>query len=166
MARDLLDYARPAAFRLQEVSLVEVLEASLDLLKFHLRKLDVQVERRFEPGAPNVVGDRGRLRQLFLNLIVNAVHAMENAPVRKLTLGLRRSESAVVAEISDTGPGIPAALRDRIFEPFFTTKDGGKGTGLGLFIVHGIVEQHGGRVEALDGEGRGAKLRVELPAAL
>jgi signal transduction histidine kinase len=116
------------------------------------------------PGLPDVLADAELLRQAFLNLCVNAVQAMGDRGGGRLTVRARRAEDgAVVAEVEDTGPGVPADAAAHVFEPFFTTK--ANGTGLGLAIVLQAAEAHGGTVEVERAAAGGALFRVRLPAA-
>jgi two-component system, NtrC family, sensor kinase len=115
------------------------------------------------PGVPDVNVDAELLRQAFLNLCVNAVHAMGAQGGGTLTARLRAEGEQVVAEVEDTGPGIAADHVDHVFEPFYTTK--AEGTGLGLAIVRQAAETHGGTVEVTSAPGQGATFRVRLPAA-
>ena len=110
-----------------------------------------------------VEGDAGQLQQVLMNLAVNAKDAMPAGGT--LTLRTRYRGGEAVVEVADTGHGMDAATRAHLFEPFFTTKDAGQGTGLGLSVVHGIVEQHGGRIEVESTPGEGSVFRVLLPAA-
>ncbi len=123
--------------------------------------------RDFRP-APRVLADPIGLSQVYLNLILNALQAIEgrNNPDDYVRLATYLSETGeVVGEVEDTGPGVPEELAGRIFEPFFTTKPPGKGTGLGLAVSHQIVRGLGGRLEVITPRERGALFRVTLPAA-
>ncbi|MHC5039004.1 MAG: sensor histidine kinase, partial [Planctomycetota bacterium] len=116
----------------------------------------------------SVNADPSQIQQVFLNLLTNALHAVENAPRKRVRVTLRREPDAVVAEVADSGAGIPPPERDRIFEPFFTTKDGRGdtarvGTGLGLSVTYGIVEDHGGSIEAGESDLGGAAFSLRLP---
>jgi signal transduction histidine kinase len=124
-----------------------------------------RVERVVEIAGdlPPVVADTGLLRQAFLNLCVNAVHAMADRGGGTLTARARAEGAQVVVEIADTGPGLDPEVARRIFEPFFTTK--AEGTGLGLAIVQQAAEAHGGTVVVESEPGRGATFRIRLPAA-
>ena len=127
------------------------LERSIDLV------LDLQATRA-------VVGDFSMLEQVVMNLAVNARDAMPEGG--ELRIATRDEGASVVLEVTDTGVGIPPALRERVFEPYFTTKASGsqKGTGLGLATVYGIVSAHGGTIEVRDGAPRGTRMRLALPA--
>jgi two-component system sensor histidine kinase AtoS len=120
----------------------------------------IQVLDRAEPHLPAVLGHADQLEQVMLNLFMNAIEAMPQGG--RLEVATRARDSGIEVIVSDTGSGVPAALRDRIFEPFFTDKSGG--TGLGLYLSRQLVEAHGGRLELIAGEG-GARFRILLPAA-
>jgi len=115
-----------------------------------------------DPGVPEVNADPELLRQAFLNLCVNAIHAMQPGGGR-LDVRLRSDGEGAVVEFQDTGPGIDPDTLKHVFEPFFTTK--ANGTGLGLAIVRQAAETHGGTVEVESRPGQGALFRVRLPGA-
>ncbi|HEY7725260.1 MAG TPA: HAMP domain-containing sensor histidine kinase, partial [Anaeromyxobacteraceae bacterium] len=127
-----------------------------------------EVKCDFGP-APHVAADPTRLGQVFVNLLSNAAQAIEpGAPLKNhIRVSCRAGEDGtVVAEVADTGQGMPPEVLKRIFEPFFTTKSAGKGgTGLGLAISHDIVRTMGGRIEVETAVGKGSAFRVVLPAA-
>jgi two-component system NtrC family sensor kinase len=148
-------------------SLNATAEAVIDLLAYNLRTHGVSVERRLAPTLPPTLGDQDQLHQVLLNLVTNAVQAMEALPAdtpRRLVLTSGRAPDgrSIWLEVADTGPGIPAEVAGRIFDPFFTTKPQGVGTGLGLSFSRAIVEGHGGRLDLVPGRG-GARLRITLP---
>lgn len=161
----LLNFSRVRKVAFQEVDLREPLENALCILESKI-KGDVKVKREY--GLPGTVqGDPNELSQLFLNLLTNALDAVDgNGTIRVRTYGRREDahHRRALVEIEDDGPGVPAGDRDRIFEPFFTTKDVGKGTGLGLSIAYSIVKRHQGEVSALCASPRGTVFRVSLPA--
>jgi two-component system sensor histidine kinase HydH len=142
---DFLQFARPREFVPKPVDLEALLGSVLDLLATDAERRGVQVERAFA-GLPPVAGDEGRLRQVAMNITLNALEASAGGGRIRLE-ATDDDDGTVTVTFDDSGAGVPAELRDRIFEPFFTTK--ATGTGLGLPIVHAIVTQHGGtlRVE-------------------
>jgi CheY-like chemotaxis protein len=122
--------------------------------------------KRYEE-VPPVLGSEARLGQVFLNLLVNAAHAIPEGHFsdNEITLTIRAHGNDVAVEVRDTGGGIPQDVRAHLFEPFFTTKPAGRGTGLGLWICQSIVTSMGGRIRIDDAPGRGTAVLVTLPAA-
>lgn len=180
IVRNLLEFSRRREPLVQKVDLVAVTERVLELLEGEFARASICVVRS-EDAPPPVRGDPHLLHQVVLNVVLNAVQALESVQGER-ELRIRFGAAAmpgvhsgdyvegVLLEVEDTGPGIPRDVLPQIFEPFFTTKIGGHGTGLGLAVAAGIVEEHGGgieaaNVEARDGAGRGAVFRVLLPAA-
>ena len=156
------NYSRGDDERLIDVDLERALDDSLDLLRHELRH-GIAVERRYG-AVGRLRAHAGPLNQVFMNLLSNAAQAIAEATGRgTITITTRRTSSEVAVEIEDDGPGIPPEVLPRIFDPFFTTKDVGKGSGLGLSIVHGIVERHGGRIDVDSAPGRGTRFKVTLP---
>lgn len=148
------------------VALAEVIDSALELMGYRLQESDVEVVLDIDTGLPEVVGDPDQLTQVFTNLFINAQQAMQAVDgVRRLTVDAHfdRELNAVCVAVSDTGTGIPDDVRPRIFEPFFTTKEIGQGTGLGLSVSHGIVQAHGGMIDAEQGPGGGTVISVVLP---
>jgi two-component system NtrC family sensor kinase len=148
-----------AGFASRELAdLNALVEDTLAMLRAQARSAVIE----FEPGAiPSVPCEPQQMRGVFLNLINNAVQAVdENGRVRVVT---QSEGDDVVVEVSDSGCGIEAATLDRIFDPFFTTKQVGEGTGLGLAIAWHVVAAHGGRIEVRSAPGNGSCFRVRLP---
>ena len=151
------------------ISINDVISSALELTDYTLRTAGVAVRVNFGTALPPIEGDRDQLHQVLVNLIVNAQQAMEKGEAFEKMLTIRTSVSPagrVLVDVTDTGPGIPDAVRHRIFEPFFTTKrqSSGGGTGIGLSFSQGIVEAHGGTI-SVEASRRGAHFRIELPAA-
>jgi two-component system, NtrC family, sensor kinase len=155
------DFYRPPRGEMAPHNLNEALEATLALAGLHMRHAPMQFIFTPALDLPLVVCNLDRLRQVFLNLVLNAMDAMPNGG--SLTVRTLRSTTVALVEVRDTGIGIPTELRSRLFEPFFTTKP--TGTGLGLSISAHIVTQHGGRIEVESIEGQGSLFRVILPYA-
>jgi len=125
-----------------------------------------EIETRFDvPEGLHAVGHPGHIHQVLMNLVQNAVDAIECQPTRRLEIEGRRGEDDVMLIIRDTGPGIAPEISSRIFDPFFTTKPVGKGTGLGLSISYRIVQEHGGALSAANHPQGGAVMTLTLPAA-
>ena len=156
------NYSRGDDDRLLEVDLHRGLDESLDLLRHHL-KHGITVERGYgEIGR--LRGYAGQLNQVFMNLLTNAAQAIaETGRPGTIRIATERRDGWITVTIIDDGPGIPSELLPRIFDPFFTTKDVGQGSGLGLSIVHGIVERHGGSIAVDSHLGQGTIFTVRLP---
>lgn len=140
----------------------DAVDEALVLLRQQALLSGVEVERRRDDLAL-VTGRIGQVREIFVNLLVNAVHAMVGGG--RLQVHTRVLAGAVAVDVADDGPGVPPPLRERIFEPFFTTRGGQGGTGLGLAISREIAIEQGGSIELLDVSGRGAVFRVSMPRA-
>jgi len=156
------NYSRGDEQRPRELSLARSVDDTLDLLRHHLR--NVRVEKQIDPDL-RITGFPGQIDQVFMNLITNAAQAVgEREPGGTIRVAAAARADDVEITVSDDGPGIAAEVIPRIFDPFFTTKDVGEGSGLGLSIVHGIVDRHGGRIEVQSRMGEGTTFRITLPA--
>jgi two-component system, NtrC family, sensor kinase len=155
------NYSRGDEQRPRDLVLERSIDDTLDLLRHRLR--NVRVEKTIEPDL-RVSGFPGQIDQVFMNLIANAAQAMgdrdEGGTIR---IAAAQRENTVEITVADDGPGIPPEVIGKIFDPFFTTKDVGEGSGLGLSIVHGIVDRHGGRIEVDSHVGKGTTFRIVLP---
>jgi signal transduction histidine kinase len=157
------NYSRGDERRPQELSLARSVDDALDLLRHRLR--NVRVDKQVDP-ALRVQGFPGQIDQVFMNLVTNAAQAIgEREGGGTIRIVATPRDGEVEVTVSDDGPGIPADVLPRIFDPFFTTKDVGEGSGLGLSIVHGIVDRHAGRIEVQSRAGHGTTFRIHLPAA-
>lgn len=166
IADGVLDFSRPRPATKEPVDVNTLLERTLFLLKHHARFKKLTVQTQLEAGLEPVRGNPEQLVQVFMALLLNAVDAMdEHGTVMLRTTRGRRSDEAVIAEVSDTGTGIKRSELNKIFEPFYTTKPPGRGTGLGLSICYGIIAEHGGRLEVESTFGQGSTFRIVLPAA-
>jgi signal transduction histidine kinase len=157
------NYSRTDDERIVDFDLNRGLDDSLELLRHHLKGA-VEVDRKYGD-VGRVKGHAGQLNQVFMNLLTNAAQALSGRPSAKIELTTQRSGDGVIIKVADNGPGIPAEILPKIFDPFFTTKEVGQGSGLGLSIVHGIVERHGGTIEVDSHVGQGTTFTVTLPGA-
>lgn len=151
---------RPDEAEHTKSDLHEGIESALSLLGHELGRR-VRVARDFGP-IPEIECHPGRLIQVFLNLLINAVQAIEGEG--EIRIRTCEQGGAIHIAISDTGKGIPAELQSKIFDPGFTTKEAEAGAGLGLYICHKIVQQHGGRIQVDSEQGKGATFTVMIPA--
>lgn len=166
IVQDLLKSSRERPAEKDWYPITEILEGTLRLMKRQISSSGVELSREWPDPSPYVLADPSQLQQVFVNLISNALHAMESSPGKKLTVRLERDAERVSIHFEDTGCGIPEGDRAKLFDPFFTTKPLGKGTGLGLSVCDGIVSEHGGGIRVSSGEGGGAVFTVVLPSRL
>jgi signal transduction histidine kinase len=161
IVRKLLLFARQITPKQGKVSVNRLAEEVIAFFQARLREQGIKVETRLDGSLPDILADESQIRQIIMNLCVNAIHAMEKGG--RLTVATQARAEEAVLSIRDTGSGIPEEIRDKIFLPFFTTKDVDMGTGLGLSVVHGIVKSHRGRIKVVSDAGQGAEFRVYLP---
>lgn len=161
----LLTFARRKPSERRRINLGQTLDDCLEVLQERLRRIRVRVESRYETllHPVHVHADPDQMSQVFLNLFINAIHAMPDGGT--LRISLERGDGHARAVIADTGHGIPKEDLPKIFHPFFTTKEAGQGTGLGLTVVHGIIQEHGGTITVESEPGTGTTFTVTLPAA-
>jgi two-component system NtrC family sensor kinase len=162
IVNSLLNFSRTSTSELTEVQLNRVIQETLSLLEHQLRKAGIEVRTALDPQLDPVKGNPGKLQQVFLNLFLNARDAMEPRGVLEVTT--RMGDNGVVVEVIDTGHGIAPEHLSRIYDPFFTTKSARKGTGLGLSVTYGIIQEHGGAIEAISRPGEGTCFHLEFPA--
>jgi len=166
VARQLMNYGRPAEHERETINIRDILEDCLGLLKDFGEIKRCEIYRFYRESLPFLIRvDRFQLEQIFVNLIINASHAMEGVEEKKLIVETNLSSDGdfIEVSISDTGCGIPEENMERIFNPFFTTKEGAKGNGLGLSVVKTIVHRHQGRIEVKSKIGKGTTLKIVLP---
>ena len=166
---DFLQFARPREFVPKAIEVVPVLAKVVDLLGGEAERRGVRLERELQT-VPAVAGDEERIRQVLVNLCLNALEAVRAGGLVRVScrpepIDVDHADAPRMVDVvvDDDGPGVPADSRDRIFEPFFTTK--AKGSGLGLSIVHAIVTQHGGTIRAERSPEGGARFVLRLPRA-
>jgi signal transduction histidine kinase/CheY-like chemotaxis protein len=168
IVRDLLAFARQGPGERASVDLGDLVERTVQLMGYELRRRGATAEVDAAPGLPPVWGDRHQLQQVALNLIGNAAQAVASLPEgrpRLVRIHVADEGGRVVLRVADTGPGLSAEVQARMFSPFFTTKAPGEGTGLGLFVSYGIAAAHGGTLTAESRPGQGATLVLSLPPA-
>ena len=162
---NLLNFSRTGnAAEFTEIDLNKLLEDTLQLLEPQLRKSNVEIVKNYARVPPKIFGNAGKLQQVFTNLIINARDAMFSGGEITLTTNFE-NEDEVVIEVTDTGSGIEPENLIKIYDPFFTTKGVGSGTGLGLAVSYGIVQEHAGTITASSEVGEGTTFRLVFPMA-
>ncbi len=162
IVRDVKSFSHAGISERRAVDMAELLDAVLRVAAPQLR-YGRRVERRYGSDVAPVLGDPQELKQVFLNLVINAGQAVRGD--QEIRLVTRQEKDRVVVLVEDDGCGIPGEMLESVFDPFFTTKRVGEGTGLGLSIAYEIVRRHGGTLSVQSALGRGTRFRVELPAA-
>ena len=163
---NLLAFSRHSKMEFGILSINQLIEKSL-FLNANLMKLhSIKVENGFDPNLPEIVGSEDRLQQVFMNLISNAAEAMEASKGDRV-LGIKTQylpdKNSITISFTDTGAGVPAENLSKLFEPFFSTKKMGKGVGLGLSVVYGIIQEHNGSIGVRSEVGKGTTFTIELP---
>jgi two-component system NtrC family sensor kinase len=162
ITQKLLSFARKTDERTQEVDPYALVEETVAVSAQRAKYANVEISTVLQPGLPTIHASLSELQQVLLNLINNALDAMEKTG-GTLEIAVKHLAGDLWIHVSDSGPGIPAANLERIFDPFFTTKPVGKGTGLGLSICYGIVTRMGGEIDAISEIGSGTEFRIRLP---
>ncbi|MFZ5634347.1 MAG: ATP-binding protein [Bacillota bacterium] len=157
--QELLDFGRPSKQMVQPVDINSLLEKVLTFTSPMLRQNNINLEVKFDPGLPKVTVDASRIKQVFVNMILNAIQAMPDGG--KLAINTHLQDDFICTEFSDTGMGIEPDELTRIFDPFYTTKE--SGTGLGLSISHQIIKSHNGTIHVISTPGEGTVFKVKLP---
>lgn len=162
IVQSLLSFARQRKPQRASVDLHQILEDTLILREYDLRLKKIRVHRDFDPKLPVTSADFNQLQQVFLNILNNAIDAIEETGRSgEISIATRTADGRLRVEFTDSGPGVQNP--HRIFDPFYTTKPVGKGTGLGLSICYGIIKEHGGDIEAGNSPSRGATFVITLP---
>ncbi|MBM4139749.1 MAG: PAS domain S-box protein [Nitrospira sp.] len=160
----LLAFARRKPPERGPLQLQDIVENGLELFRERIEKSRVTVEPVLDKACPKVLADGDQMSQVVINLVMNALHAMPDGGT--LRIGLAQEHGKVMLTVADTGHGIPHEDLPRIFEPFFTTKEFGKGTGLGLTVVKGIIDEHQGTITVDSEVGKGTTFTVLLPKSV
>jgi PAS domain S-box-containing protein len=157
----LLNFARMNGSEFKALDVNNLIHESLLLLEHQLRQNHIRIESEYDRSLPHVYGNCGKLQQVFINLFLNARDAMPSGGALSVKTGM--NDSMVMIDIWDTGVGISQENIKRIYDPFFTTKTTGKGTGLGLAVTYGILQEHGGRIFVDSSPGSGTHFKIKLP---
>lgn len=164
IVRNFLEFSRPPKLKPQPVSPSDVVTNALQLLHHRLESFNVTVKVHRKRRLPEVSADPEQLKEVLVNLIVNACEAMPHGgtiTIHEYEGGDRANHRTAVLELTDNGPGIPSSIQDKVFQPFFSTKE--EGTGLGLSIAARIITEHGGQLDLKSREGRGTTFIINLP---
>lgn len=159
IVQGLLSFAREKKLRASEININDILDEVLSLVVNQSLFHNIKIKKSFDQDPQAIVADETQLKQVFLNIILNAAQAMEGNG--KLTISTVFDKKQIKVKIADTGPGIPPEVMGKLFSPFFTTKE--KGTGLGLAISYGIIEHHQGKIDVETDLGKGSTFIVTLP---
>jgi signal transduction histidine kinase len=166
VVKGLVDFSRSQKLDMESRSLNAVVEESLQMVRHELTRNKIELEKSLAEGLPGLLLDRGKMQQVFINLFMNAIQAMEREGVLSVETALdaeNQDDPAVVAQVEDSGPGIPEEKLPKIFDPFYTTKPVGAGTGLGLSVVKNIIDLHGATLSVRNRDGGGASFRILFP---
>lgn len=164
LTRGVLSFTRRDGARGGEADVNQVLGEVMTFLRFEARKRSIGVVEDLDYRLPFIAADGNRVKQVLINLIMNALQAMGEGGTLFLRT-VQESEAAVTVQVADTGPGIPPEALERIFTPFFTTKEPGEGTGLGLFISRKLMEGIGGAITVASVAGEGTTFTLTFPVA-
>ena len=163
---DLMGFARPAMPKAELINVNFVINHVLTMVENQLKLKNIECKRAFAQGLPKILADKHQLEQVFLNIILNAEHAMEGGGTLTVITALTPAKDTVLIKFADTGKGISKENLPHIFEPFFTTKEEGEGTGLGLAMSYGIITSHGGTIDVESTVGKGSAFTIALPVAV
>ncbi|HIJ56759.1 MAG TPA: two-component sensor histidine kinase [Deltaproteobacteria bacterium] len=164
VVHNMLGYARKMEPRLEDVDVNDTLNQTINILENYARNNNIDIQTDLANDLPIIAGDQAQLQQVFLNLITNAIDAIgKNGLIEAKS---RRTDSQIHVSIKDDGPGLSEDEMKKIFDPFYTTKESGKGTGLGLWVSHSIIEKMGGTINVRSGAGLGATFTVEIPIVI
>ena len=165
IVNNLLNFSRTgSATEFTEIDISRVLDDTLQLLEPQLRGNQIEIIRAYDPDSPRVFGNSGKLQQVFTNLLLNARDAIPAGGSIKIAT-IPSEDHSLVVEVSDTGMGIAPENVAKIYDPFYTTKGVGRGTGLGLAVSYGIVQEHSGHISVESTPGLGTKFRITMPTA-
>jgi len=169
----LREFGRKPDFKKEQVNINDIIRAVLGIMGQQLKLYDIELILDLGDSIPPVLAQANRMEQIFFNLLANASDAIlqkrkaagKTSP-EQIKIATSRSQDHVVVTVSDTGIGIPIEIKEKIFEPFFTTKEVGKGMGLGLSILYGIVKEYGGEIEVESEPGKGTSFKQIFPVAV
>jgi signal transduction histidine kinase len=162
IVRELADFSRPSSYKVTPTNINDIIKSAVGIIKYDRRAKDLKFELELDNKLPETVLVSDQLLQVFLNILINALDASENFG-NKIQVSSYRDQNNIMVSIKDYGSGIPAKNLHHIFEPFFTTKKVGKGTGLGLTVSYGIIQQLGGKIAVQSQEKKGSIFEITIP---
>jgi PAS domain S-box-containing protein len=160
--RDLVDFSRPSNYQVQPTNVGKILTESVEIVKLAKKAKNISFRIQIPSKVPVISLVPDQISQVFINILLNAVDAMEGKE-GKVEASIQTNDRSMIISIADTGPGIPAENHEKIFEPFFTTKRVGEGTGMGLWVSYGIVQSFRGDIAVKSSKGKGAIFTITLP---
>ena len=165
IVKGLLEFSRHTRVNTELADLNEILQDTLALVSKQAQFLNITVVTNYDPQLPEVMADKSELQQVVMNILINAVQAMQERGAITITTRHNTRDNSVEVLIADTGCGMRPDQIDQIFDPFFTTKESGQGTGLGLSIAYGIITSHHGTISVESEVGKGSTFKIRLPVA-
>ena len=162
IVKSLLEFARQSEPKMEPVDINRAITDGLFFLENQALFHNIQIVKNLDPALPFARGNGSQLKQVFMNITVNAAEAMHGGGTLTISTTFSPERKSITIEFADTGEGIPEGNLSRIFDPFFTTKDVGKGTGLGLSTAYGIIEDHGSKLNVKSKVGEGTTFIIEL----
>lgn len=170
MLQQVLDLSRKKPEKREPMDITAILEQSLSLFKYKFVEKQIKVERDLQADLPRLPVDDAQIGQVFTNLTINAIDAMEPGGTLRIAISHHLEKSVkqqpyVQILVEDSGRGMPPEVLEHVFEPFYTTKNKGLGTGLGLFICYGIIEKHGGTMDVVSAPHEGTQFKICLPVS-
>lgn len=167
--KGLLSYSRQISLKMEEMDVLPIIDDTLSFLEYQIDLKSITVKKHYAKNLPKIIVDSSQIKQVFTNLFMNAIEAMEERGILGIRVDANKDENEekhVKIVISDTGNGIPEELIGKVFDPFFTTKNNERNTGLGLSTTKGIIDKHHGTIEIESEPGRGTRIIIILPAGI
>jgi PAS domain S-box-containing protein len=165
IVEDLLSFARGSEAKKEITRIHDIIDDVLSFMQHHSNLDNIQISTEYAPQVPPMELDEKKMRQVFLNLLMNAKHAVDQSGTIKITTRLNSTGDQLQVKVADSGHGIDKKNLSRIFDPFFTTKPTGEGTGLGLSVSYGIIKNHGGDIAVESEVGKGSTFTMTLPVS-
>ncbi|BBO85396.1 hypothetical protein DSCO28_59620 [Desulfosarcina ovata subsp. sediminis] len=165
IVEDLLNFARTSHPHKEQIDIHAVITDVVHFVRHHSNLENIQIETALAPKLPSVLMDEKKIKQVLINLLMNAIHAVGRSGTIRIATGTNTAANRITVEVADTGHGIAKENLPRIFDPFFTTKPTGEGTGLGLSVSYGIIKGHGGHIIVKSEPDQGAAFTLSLPVS-